>query len=145
MAKELESLTTGLFDFIGVEGLCGMEWKRDARSGRFIIIEPTVGRPDWQEEIATFYGVNIPFAACCYELGLPVTTEGVDRSFVWRETLGYWRARWATRSLVDPAPPGAVVKSTWWRRDDPLPSLFFLHEALLRAVRKLRSRRTRAA
>jgi hypothetical protein len=51
-------------------GFGGIEYKRDARDGRFLIIEPTVGRTDWQEEVATLAGVNIPLMACRHELGL---------------------------------------------------------------------------
>ena len=29
-----------------------MEYKRDAHTGEFFMIEPTVGRVDWQEEVA---------------------------------------------------------------------------------------------
>ena len=133
VATELGSMTTRIFDRLGVEGMCGMEFKRDARSRRFVMVEPTIGRTDWQEEIATFYGVNIPFAAYCHELGLPFSERPVDHPVVWRESLGYWRSRWATRSLHDPMPRGTVVKSTWWRPDDPVPGGFFCYE-LLRKV-----------
>ena len=46
-----------------------MEFKRDARTGEFLMIEPTVGRVDWQEEVATLNGVNIPLAAYLHEIG----------------------------------------------------------------------------
>ena len=49
-----------------------MEYKRDVRTGRFVMIEPTVGRSDFQEEVATLNGVNIPNAAYCSAVGQPV-------------------------------------------------------------------------
>jgi predicted ATP-grasp superfamily ATP-dependent carboligase len=51
-------------------GFGGIEYKRDARDGRFLIIEPTVGRTNWQKEVATLAGVNIPLMAYRHELGL---------------------------------------------------------------------------
>ncbi len=39
-------------------GFGSVEYKRDARDGRFYIIEPTAGRPNLQEEIAAANGVN---------------------------------------------------------------------------------------
>jgi predicted ATP-grasp superfamily ATP-dependent carboligase len=140
VAAELDAITTRTFDMLGVEGMCGMEFKRDTRSRHFVMVEPTIGRTDWQEEIASFYGVNIPFAAYCHELGLPFSKREIDQSFVWRESLGYWRSRWATRSFHDPMPPGTVVKSTWWRLDDPLPGGFFCYELLRKASSRALSR-----
>jgi D-aspartate ligase len=46
-----------------------MEFKRDTRTGRFFMVEPTVGRTDYQEEVATLNGANISYAAYCGELG----------------------------------------------------------------------------
>ncbi len=40
-----------------------MEYKRDRRDGRFHMIEPTVARTDFQEEVATLNGMNIPLAS----------------------------------------------------------------------------------
>ena len=41
----------------------GIEFKRDGRTGEFLMIEPTVGRIDAQEEVATLHDANIPLAA----------------------------------------------------------------------------------
>jgi predicted ATP-grasp superfamily ATP-dependent carboligase len=66
-------------------GFGGVEYKRDARDGRFLIIEPTVGRTDWQEEVATLAGVNIPLMAYRHELGLESVPAGpVDNRVVWQ-------------------------------------------------------------
>ena len=65
--EHLERLTTDFFTKVGCVGMCSMEYKKDRRTGQFVMIEPTVGRTDWQEEVAMLNGVNIPFAAYCYE------------------------------------------------------------------------------
>ena len=50
----------------------GLEFKRHRRTGEFVVVEPTVGRTDWQEEIATLCGVNIPAIAHQTALGEPI-------------------------------------------------------------------------
>ena len=70
MADELTLLTNRFFSGVGFVGLCSMEFKRDARTNQFYMIEPTVGRTDYQEEIASLNGVNIPLAAYLGELGV---------------------------------------------------------------------------
>ncbi len=64
-------MTTQFFQAAGVIGMASMEYKRDTRSGEFRMVEPTIGRTDYQEEVATLNGVNLPHAAWCSELGLP--------------------------------------------------------------------------
>lgn len=122
----LEPLTSAFFDKTEVVGLCSMEFKREQSTGKFFMIEPTIGRTDWQEEVATLHGINIPLAAYSYELQLPVPfAERTRRPLIWRDPSGYWRSAVVNRSRCDPAPPGAAVKSACWRNDDPLPLAFF--------------------
>jgi hypothetical protein len=45
---ELQRLTDAFFAAVAFTGMGGIEYKRDARSGKFLMIEPTVGRVDWQ-------------------------------------------------------------------------------------------------
>jgi predicted ATP-grasp superfamily ATP-dependent carboligase len=135
-AAELEALTSAFFDAVGFHGTGSMEFKRDGRDGRFLMIEPTIGRTDHQEEIATLNGVNIPCAAYCDRLGLPISVETQPPApVVWRDTLYYWEAEMtgAARRRVSSSPARrSVVKGVFWRGDDPMPSLFFL----LRWLRK---------
>ncbi len=118
--REIESITRNILTEIGYCGFGGIEYKCDERDGRFLIIEPTVGRTDWQEEIATLAGTNIPLIAYRHEVGLPPlpTTTAVDRRLVWQAS---WieRLRYGAHAL----PPGAVIIDGLFRRDDPLPAL----------------------
>jgi D-aspartate ligase len=130
-APELESviepLTRAFFDKTEVVGLCSMEFKRERSTGKLFMIEPTIGRTDWQEEVAALHGVNIPLAACLYELQLPVPlAERTRRPLIWRDPSGYWRSALVRRlPRGDRGPPGAAVKSACWRNDDPVPLAFF--------------------
>lgn len=56
----------------GFHGIGSMEYKFDKRSGRYYIVEPTVCRTDFQEQVAIANGVNIPFLAYCDACGLEV-------------------------------------------------------------------------
>ena len=125
----LEPVTTAFFDKARFVGMCSMEFKRDRRTGEFVMVEPTVCRTDWQEEVATLHGVNIPLAAYRYELGLPtLPVEKSSASFVWRDPPAYWRSVIARRSSRDQAPAGAKVKSACWRLDDPSPIACYCFE-----------------
>lgn len=61
--EELTTLTYNFFRKAGFWGMGSMEYKQDPRSGKCYLIEPTVGRTDFQEGVAIANGVNIPFIA----------------------------------------------------------------------------------
>ena len=49
----LQPLTEAFFERVSFVGMGGIEFKKDGRTGEFLMIEPTVGRIDGQEEVAT--------------------------------------------------------------------------------------------
>ncbi len=116
---ELVRLTQQYLSTVGYVGIGGLEFKRDQRSGRFIIVEPTVGRTDWQAEIATLCGVNLPLAAYRTVLGQPVEpTARAPSPVAWRSSRSY------------AAPPGELRPGTrlvdgYYRPSDPLPGLYY--------------------
>jgi predicted ATP-grasp superfamily ATP-dependent carboligase len=117
--EDLERTTKDLLDRVDYFGFGRVEYKRDARNGRFLIIEPTVGRTDWQVEAATLAGVNIPLIAYRHEIGLPTLHAGpVDHRVVWQ---GSWIER--IRHGAESIPPRSVVVDGFFRRNDPLPAL----------------------
>lgn len=118
-AAELTATTEKFFAAVGFIGLCSMEYKRDRRDGRFYMVEPTVGRTDYQEEIATLNGVNIPYAAYCGELGLPAPEAQLRAARGWRDAVADARARAA--SPFSPL-PGVRVADAVWRLGDPMPA-----------------------
>ena len=131
MEDTLGRLTQNFFDRTGFVGLCSMEFKQDQRNRKFLMIEPTVGRTDWQEEVASINGVNIPLAAYRYELGLPPSVaQRPGAPQIWMYPPTYWRSRLVTKSFRDPRPRGARVKSACWSHDDPVPLAFFWREWL---------------
>lgn len=120
----LQSLTEAFFRSVAFAGMGSMEFKKDARSGRFLMIEPTVGRADGQEEVATIHGANLPLAAYCHELGLPLPPAGADAEgrLIWQDTLNHWRA--VRHGTVSTERPRGKVCDAYWRANDPMPALF---------------------
>lgn len=123
-AEQLKEMTSGFFRQVGFTGMGSMEYKRDQRDGRFYMVEPTVGRTDFQEEVAALNGVNIPHAAYCYELGLAPaaeTRQAVPR--IWRDPLSDRWSQQAGDGAVDARSQGHAVRDAYWRWDDPRPWL----------------------
>jgi D-aspartate ligase len=129
-AEPLRPVLEKFLDVAEYEGLGSLEFKWDAHGRRFFIIEPTVGRTDMQEEIATLNGVNLPLIAYCSELGLPPPAITTVRPAAWRETL--WR-RTPRAGLA----AGTRTYDAYWRVDDPLPALAFAADKALGAARRL--------
>jgi D-aspartate ligase len=108
--------------------LGSLEFKWDARARRFVIIEPTVGRTDWQEEIATLNGLNLALIAYCYELGLPAPPQRHVDATAWRESfLHLGRCLGLSTRTCD----------GYWRAEDPLPALAFCVDVAGRSLRRL--------
>lgn len=120
VAEELYHHTRHFIERVGYRGLGSLEFKRDIRSGRLLIIEPTVGRTDWQEEIATLCGVNLPLLAYHAALGAPLPAGDVTCSApcAWRSE----RQFAVPHSLVA---SGTRVVDGYFRWLDPLPAAYY--------------------
>jgi D-aspartate ligase len=127
-AEFLNPVTEKFLDVSGYEGLGSLEFKWDPRSRRFVIIEPTVGRTDWQEEVATLNGLNLPLIAYCYALGLSLPDESSQSIAAWRESIRYVRR---SSRLDIPTYDG------YWRLDDPAPGIAFGFDLASRFIRRL--------
>ena len=118
-SDELGESVTNFVSAVGYRGLGSLEFKRDSKTGRFVIIEPTVGRTDWQEEIATLCGVNLPLITYWAELGRPVAVnDGVVRPAAWRSSIEH-------RIPAGALQPGTSVVDGVFRLSDPLPALYY--------------------
>lgn len=137
----LDRLTSDFFSATGFVGMGSMEYKRDRSSGRYFMVEPTVGRTDYQEEVATLNGTNIPFAAYCHELGLPVPDGAATHNVLWRHTMiDRWSAEIQGQNRGrDNLDPSRAVDA-YWRAYDPAPWLFMQGYSVLNRL-KHRARR----
>jgi predicted ATP-grasp superfamily ATP-dependent carboligase len=125
---ELKALTVRLTSKTRYAGIGGLEFKRDAGTGEFIIIEPTVGRTDWQEEIATLSGVNIPAAAWMHAMAQsiePAETGAIGPA---------WRTSLKHRSPPTLRKANIRIVDGYWRASDPIPGLIFYGIEPLRRI-----------
>lgn len=119
-AEALERETRQFLRRVPYRGLGSLEFKRDVRTQRFLMVEPTVGRTDWQEEIATLCGINLAEIAYWQALGQerPHVVPCDPRH----------RPAWRT-SREFPVPmefrSGTHVIDAHFRWNDPLPGVYF--------------------
>ncbi len=129
MAAELLAPTENFIAQVGYRGLGSLEFKQDRHRNRLAIIEPTVGRTDWQSEIATLCGVNLPLSLYRAELGLAAATPQPAVSVAWRSSAGHRADIGANTRTVD----------GFFRWTDPLPACYYyLYDRwLMRVWRRL--------
>lgn len=119
VANALHRHTREFVERIGYRGIGSLEFKRDSRTGRLLIIEPTVGRTDWQEEIATLCGVNLPLLTYQAALGVaPPPRTSALATYAWRAE----RRFAAPRAQIS---PGTRIIDGYFRWSDPLPSVYY--------------------
>ena len=125
-APEVERLTAEFARRTIYRGLGGLEFKRDQKTGRMTIVEPTVGRTDMQGEIAALSGVNILAAAWAFEQGLPPPALEAPRVKV------AWRLSVTHKLPPSEARQGLRIRDGWFRANDPLPAAVHYSSALVR-------------
>lgn len=136
-ADVLERETREFLRRVPYRGLGSLEFKRDVRTGRFVMVEPTVGRTDWQEEIATLCGVNLPEIAYWLALGeIPPRVPSAPPAcqLAWRADIEFGF----------PADFRGKLRAIdgHFRWSDPLPGIY--HYAYERVIRRAGRRLRRA-
>jgi D-aspartate ligase len=136
-AAELSAQTQTFIERVGYRGLGSLEFKRESKTGQFVIIEPTVGRTDWQEEIATLCGINLPLLTYRAEIGLPTLAPPnlAPESVAWRSSAGF-------RPPLGLLRPKTKLVDGFLRWIDPLPAVY--HYAYDRGMRRVWRRAKRA-
>ena len=137
---ELRGMTETFFAAASFVGMGSMEYKRDARTGEFFMIEPTVGRVDWQEEVATLNGVNIPLAAYLHEIGAEMPAPAPSAPAIWSDGARHWKAARVDQA-IGASWPKIAVRDAYWRMTDPLPALFHTLTMFMRTLRRALKRR----
>lgn len=119
-AEDLCRQTRHFVERVGYRGIGSLEFKRDSRTGRFLIIEPTVGRTDWQEEIATLCGLNIPVLAYHTALGtaVPPARDTAFLRYAWRSDRQFSLPRNTVSSRTR-------VVDGYFRWSDPMPAAYY--------------------
>ncbi len=81
--EKSRELTQAIFDTVGYQGLGSVEYKKDPRNGKLYIMEPTVGRNDFQSYLAVTGNVNLTRLAYYNALGVPQQPAGQRRPSSW--------------------------------------------------------------
>jgi D-aspartate ligase len=146
---EVLDTTIRLFAGARYHGLAYLEMKRDARSGRMVIIEPNVGRPTGRSAISEAGGVELVHTAYCDALGLPLPAQREQH---------YGGAKWVdvrrdAQAVMVARRQGTGSVRQWlgwmrgpkahaiWSRDDPAPFVADMVGATLTGARMLAARR----
>jgi len=119
VAGQLEPFAAAFIERCDYRGLGSLEFKWDQARRIFVVIEPTVGRTDWQEEVATLNGVNIPLFAYRDLIGMPNNQPArPSQPVAWQDSWHRWRGRSALKTRLP-------VYDGYWRVSDPMPSLAY--------------------
>ena len=93
------AVTQTIWDDVGFRGIGSIEYKMTPGTLRPVIMEPTVGRTNYQNEVAVLNGVNIPAIAYCDLTGKSYVATAppsrpvrlVDGGAELKAALIYWR------------------------------------------------------
>lgn len=143
---ELTALAARLFREVGCTGLASLEVKRSSTDGRYLITEPTVGRPNLQSPAAQCGGRNLVGIAMRHALGQDHSDLlGPDRPCVWIEEDAVFRlvTSWngpplQYRLVLREVLEARRVRGAYWRGSDPAPLAGVASAWLRRGVRRLR-------
>ncbi len=103
--------TLRLFRTAHLHGLGYVEIKRSARSGRYFIIEPNIGRPTGRSPIAEAGGVELLYTMYCDTLGLPLP-ESREQKYTGVKWLDLRRD---TQSALYHIQEGDLTLKGWWQ------------------------------
>lgn len=139
---ELERLTLRFLSEVGFRGLGSMEYRLDPRDGRWVMIEPTVGRIDLQSGVSELYGLSLPWIAYADLIGVmaaPQRLPGANPQAKWIHEEG------VARLLLTEFRKGKLRVNEWrtllrgrrryavFASDDRGPSLALLCDGVRRA------------
>jgi D-aspartate ligase len=121
---DIAPIARRVFKATGYRGMGSVEFKKDQRSGQFFIVEPTIGRTNFQSELATLNGVNLPLTQYCVEAGLalpPTVTPAAPLGWYDPGTIANLKARGFDTS---PMTTYRLKKlSGYFRWNDPMPGV----------------------
>jgi len=142
---ELTEISCAFLDKISCRGLIGIEYKRDTRDGRFLMVEPTVYRTDYQHEIAALSGCDFLPASVAQCAGQDQKTSSEYlRQCYWAD---YPATRYSARKQpgLEPAHRGLKRVDAYFRWNDPRPGIWhytsYISNRTLGRLRRMTARR----
>ena len=103
--------TVRLFQSVNYRGLGYLEMKCDARSGKYLIIEPNIGRPTGRSATAEAGGVELLYTMYCDAIGRPLPANRQQK---------YGGVKWIylrqdLQSALHEWRQGNLSSMEWWR------------------------------
>jgi predicted ATP-grasp superfamily ATP-dependent carboligase len=87
--------TVRIFKALNYTGFGSIEYKKDEQDGKYYLIEPTVGRLNQQEYVATLAGYNIPLSAYTDLAGIEIRPrEPENNTIVYIDELAEIQSVW---------------------------------------------------
>ena len=120
----------------GFRGMGSLEFKRHARTGDYYMIEPTACRTDYQSELATLNGVNLPAIQYAEQRRLALPPASPTHSLGWIDPGAI-----ASGARVPKSGPGWQAIDALWRANDPGPWLAAGRDRVTRKLARLTGRR----
>lgn len=130
----LTDLTCSIFEHCNHQGLGSIEYKFRLNSNEPVIMEPTVGRTNYQNEVAVLNGVNIPAISYWHQLGKEDMVKAEQRIANAQHPARKWIDTKADRAAAKYyIEQGRLTVEQWqlsisgpkddvlWRNNDPLP------------------------
>ena len=146
--QRVADMAVALFAAAGHVGLGYIEAKYDARTDRYVLIEPNIGRPTGRSAIADGGGVALLFTAYCDSLGIPIPAPGRQA-----DTPNKWvYLRHDVQAAVVGMARGELTPLAWisslrgdktfavWDRADPRPFFVDIARTISRVFRGLLTR-----
>jgi predicted ATP-grasp superfamily ATP-dependent carboligase len=142
-AAKIEPLTKVIFSKVRFRGLGSIEYKMRPGSDEPVLIEPTVGRTNYQNEVAVVNGYNIPLVAYRHALGeeIPQPTPSpkpiqlIDELTATRAAEAY-----QARGLMGSADCAAQIRGEQrrmlFRASDPAPYLVWTSRSVWQGLRQ---------
>ena len=141
--ETIATLSAEMLESLAFRGYGSVEFKRDARTGRFVVMEPTAGRFNLQIALSAAAGMNIPADLCRLILGRPLPGARVRPGVHWILESDDWKSHHAQRTDY------GYVRNFFRRRvcvlfawHDPLPFAYEAFRRLGNALRNLAARLT---
>lgn len=138
---ELVAPTLRLWRALGYQGMADVEYKRDARTGEFRLIEINTRHWDWHQ-LSRASGINLTWAAYCHLTGRPLTVRAPIARARWiaedallsHALRGLYRRELGVRELWKELSGRRMYGIFAW--DDPMPWARYSLAVLLPAMSK---------
>ncbi|BCS97095.1 hypothetical protein DSLASN_27270 [Desulfoluna limicola] len=139
--ETVAELTGSIFRSVGFYGLGSLEFKRNVQDGKYYIIEPTVGRNDYQSGIALAGGLNLTAMASADAAGICWHIDSKHKHVTWIDGEGALRSLWGgatireTRAIFFATLCSHPIAWSLLKANDPFPFIAWVKKRVAYIIR----------